>query len=249
MRVEIIASGSKGNCAVIDETLIIDAGWNCTPKGKYVLLTHHHTDHTKHLDNMGGLPIYCTQETADKLRDKFPYTAFNIIEPYQHFTLVDENRRYYITPVRMKHDAPCVGFDISCLHSGSVEDSTRIFFATDFCEFSEARIEENFISELRAKRFDAIYIECNNTLSYKDFIDVYMPDDKPPRDEFHRRKSYENHCNVNYLRDLFTRAGYSEQNRFAEPVTLLHKSSYYYQQDTDKLVELCKIANVVNPLL
>lgn len=256
MRVEIIASGSKGNCAVIDETLIIDAGWNCTPQGKYVLLTHHHTDHTKHLDKMGGLPVYCTQETADKLAAKYPYTAFNFIEAqtalgvitsYKAFELQDGERRYIVYPWKMQHDAPCVAFDICRLIDG--EDEKRIFFGTDFSEFDSTVQEDTFISRLAGGRYDALYIECNNTLDGSDFDDVYFADDKSPKDEFHRRKSFQNHCNVGYLRSLFERAGYNEANRFAEPVTLLHKSSFYYQQNIDRIVDLCKVVNITNPML
>jgi hypothetical protein len=236
MNVEIIASGSSGNCAVIDDTIIIDAGWSVMPTGKFVLLTHHHTDHTKHLDKVGGLPVYCTQATADRLAVKFPYVAFNVI-PYDGFFNVEE---YRIEAVRLKHDAPCVGFDI-------MHGDERIFFATDF---NEIVCDTWFVRNLKNKRYDAVYIECNNTLSPADFFDVYFHDEdsKPPKDEFHRRKSFQNHCNADYLIGLFTQAGYTAENRFAEPITLLHKSSFYYLKDVSRIAELCKIANVKNPM-
>ena len=81
MEVKILHTGSKGNCAVIDDALIIDAGWNVTPEGEAVFLTHCHGDHTKHLDKMFGIPIYALQETVDKLQTdpRFAYTTFNII--------------------------------------------------------------------------------------------------------------------------------------------------------------------------
>lgn len=243
MHVEIIHSGSSGNCAVIDDTIIIDAGWNCTPNGSVVLLTHHHTDHTKHLDKMGGRPVYCTQETASKLFAKFPYVAFNIIEPDVTFKVKDSMNTYFITPVLLKHDAPCVGFEI--VRTGGYDDK-RIFFATDFNEMVD---EETFVRKLKRKEYDAIYIECSNTLNPADFYDVYFHEgDKPPKDEFHRRKSFQNHCNVDYLVGLFTRAGYSAENRYTEPVTLLHKSSYYYMQHVERIAELSKIAFITNPM-
>ena len=239
MNVDIIHSGSSGNCAVIDDTIIIDAGWNCTSNGRYVLLTHHHTDHTKFLDKLGGLPVYCTQETADKLVEKFPYVAFNIIEPGKRLDL----ETYHVVPFLLNHDAPCVGYEVF-----NNDYSECILFATDFNSF-ETETEKRFIRKLKNKEYDALYIECNNTLTAGDFDDVYFGEGKPPRDEFHRRKSFQNHCNVGYLRSLFERAGYSATNRYAEPVTLLHKSSFYYQQNVDSIVELCKVANVINPLL
>lgn len=238
MNVKILASGSSGNCAVIDDTIIIDMGANVSPEGKYVLLTHHHTDHTKFLDKAGGKLIYCTVETADKLAEKFPYVAFNIVKTGKRLDVGD----YHVVPFEVKHDAPCVGFEVF-----SKDYSEHILFATDFNAFEE-ETEKRFVDFLKDKRFDAIYIECNNTLNPADFHDVYFHEgDKPPRDEFHRRKSFQNHCNVDYLISLFKRAGYSEENRFAEPVTLLHKSSRYYQQHVERLVELAKICNVVNP--
>lgn len=243
MNVEIIHSGSSGNCAVIDNEIIIDMGWNVTPEGNYVFLTHHHTDHTKHLQNVGGLPIYCLQETADKLMEKYPYTAFNTVEPNKQVEICTLFSKYIIIPKLMRHDAPCVGYDIT-----RIEDDVpyaRIFFATDFNSMVD---EDDFIRALRDKRYDAIYIECNNTLSAGDFHDVYFGEGKPPKDEFHRRKSYENHCNIGYLITLFNKAGYNETNRFTEPVTLLHKSSYYYAKNPNRVATLCKIANVVNPL-
>jgi len=221
MDVVIINSGSNGNCAVIDDTLIIDAGWNCTPKGKYVLLTHHHSDHTKHLDKMGGLPIYCTGETAEALREKWPYVAFQIVPTDTLLELGDYQIRF--TPV--KHDAPCVAFDIR-------KGAERILWATDFSEF---------LAPINLNAYDALYIECNNTLYVEDMGDVYFSETKP-KDEFHRRKSFQNHCNVQYLIDMF------KQQPCYAPLTLLHRSSHYYLHNTERIAELCKVANVTNPL-
>ena len=233
MNVNIIKSSSAGNCAVIDDTLIIDAGCNVTPVGKYVLLTHHHGDHTKHLDKVSGLPVYCTQATADNLSDKFPYVVFNI------FTDTFSVGRYNVLAYPLVHDAPCVAFDII-----DTDTDKRILWASDF-----SRIEHDsiIVARFRNCNYDAIYIECNNTLNVSAFADIYFYDDKPPRDEFHRRRSFKNHCNADYLISLFKRAGYSGQNRCATPVTLLHKSSYYYQHNVARIAELTKICNVINP--
>lgn len=246
MKVDIIHSGSSGNCAVIDDLIVIDAGWNVTPEGKYLLLTHHHSDHTKHIDKMVGMSVFCSELCAMKLKEKHPYMQLNIMKENFMYGFSDGDCTYYVTSKGLKHDAPCVGFDITKVKEGEMPE--RIFFATDFNEIVE---RDWFVRQLRNKEFDALYIECNNTLSILDFNDVYFVDEneKPPKDEFHRRKSFENHCNVEYLIELFEDAGYSAENRFTEPVTLLHKSSYYYLNNIDRIVELTRIANIINPLM
>lgn len=241
MEVNVIHSGSSGNLTVIDGVIAIDAGWKYENVSnlKAVFLTHMHSDHTKHLSDFGGVPVYATEATAEQLMaKKFPYLAFGTVEGNKTYNIDVGHVTYMITPVLVKHDAPCVGYEIF-----KTGESYVIFYATDFNSIVE---EERFVMQLRNKYFDELYIECNNTLSPTNFIDVYFSENDAPKDEFHRRKSYENHCNVNYLISLFERAGYSEGKPFTEPVTLLHKSSYYYMCNPEALVNLKKIANVQN---
>lgn len=240
MKVEIFNSGSSGNCASIDGTLIIDAGFDCEPDGSYVFLTHNHTDHTKHLGKFSGLPVYALPETAERLiRTKYPYIAFSELSPYEQVFVKDY--QYIIQPILLKHDVPCVGFDITR------SDYVRILWATDFNAFVD---EDSIIQSLKDKVYDHIYIECNNTLSPIDMLRLdYPEDEKEPKEAFHMTRSFRNHCNADYLIGLFTRAGYSEHNRFTEPVTLLHKSTYYYQSNVNRIGKLMKIINVTNPFL
>lgn len=248
MNVKIIHSGSSGNCATIDDLLIIDMGWDCSPEGKIVLITHHHGDHTKYLKNVFGLPFYALKETAEALQKKpeYSYTAFQVLETKNKYQFINNEHTYLISPVEMNHDVPCVGFDITRTNTETFEES-RIFFATDFNSFED---EQRFVRNLKNKVYDAIYIEANNTLNPADFMDVYFPEEgeKAPRDEFHRRRSYQNHSNVDYILGLFKQAGYNEENKFTEPVTLLHKSSYYYPQNPERVVELCKTVKITNPV-
>lgn len=277
MKVDILCSGSSGNCAVIDDYIIIDVGTKKEiQKGSLVLITHHHSDHTKGLPNVNGLPMYCTDFTAEKIRLNpdlnCMYAAFNIIKPNVPFfitkvdsikditsvsVILDEKRvgysvggyvdryeNYMITPLSLIHDVPCVAFDI--LKTVADGEDERIFFGTDFSQIVE---DDMFVDLLRRRKYDALYIECNNTLTHGDFDDIYFADGKLPKDEFHRRRSWNNHCNVSYLIGLFERAGYSKEKRFPEPVTLLHKSSYYYNKNQEYLVSLLEIANVTNIFL
>lgn len=232
MKVEIIASGSRGNCVVIEDELIIDVGVEPPLKGSVVLLTHQHTDHTKALDKVQGLPIWATRETAEALADKFPYIEFSILGSGNVYKFnTPSGKEFYVHPIKLKHDAPCVGYDITC-------DGERILYATDFNEI---------LDEIDVRDYTALYLECNNTLSHKNMHEVFFADVKP-KDEFHRRKSFYNHCNIGYLKSLFTRAGFDENNRCEIPLTLMHKSSYFYASNPEAVVELCKIANVQNPL-
>jgi len=244
MNVNIINSGSSGNCAVIDDLIVIDAGWNVTPPGKHVFITHHHSDHVKYLDNMRGMQMYALPQTIEKLQAKpqFLYTAFNVLTVDIPVVFHEGETLYHVVPIAVKHDVPCVSFIISKVGKDVNE---CIFFGNDFNSIVD---EKYFIDPLRNKMFDAIYIEANNTLSLADFSDVYFSDDKPAKDSFHRTRSFQNHCNVDYLIYLFTKAGYNADNKFTEPVTLLHKSSYYYAFNPERVLELCKIAKIKNPI-
>jgi hypothetical protein len=196
-----------------------------------LLLTHHHTDHTKALDKYKGLPIYATRDTADHLRGRYPYVEFNCLCVGEKYVFDLDAGRFFVTPVQLKHDVPCVGFDIE-------HDGERILFATDFNEI---------IDEIDVRDYTALYLECNNTLLDADIAEMYFAE-KLPKDEFHRRKSFSNHCNVGYLVKMFTDAGFTPENRCETPLVLLHKSSFYYTSHVERLVPLCRIANVRNPL-
>ena len=198
---------------------------------------------------MFGIPIYALQETVDDLKKRIPgcaYAAFNILKKGTYHVVNVGSVEYLVKPVEVNHDVPCVGFDIT-KRNRIHEDETRIFFATDF---SSLKDEACFVKNLHQKVYDAIYIEANNTLNPTDFLDVYFPEEgkKEPRDAFHRMRSFHNHSNVDYIMSLFSRAGYSEENKFTEPVTLLHKSSYYYPEHPERVVELCKMVKITNPL-
>ena len=118
MKIVVIQSGSKGNATlVIDEgrILLIDMGITLTSLKEglatidkklldidALLLTHSHTDHTKGVQYLDPLPIYCTKGTykADNV---------NIIKPYESFMI----EHLKITPIEASHDAKgTVGFII-----------------------------------------------------------------------------------------------------------------------------------------
>lgn len=234
MKVTIHATGSRGNCASIEDKIIIDAGAKCNAIGEALFLTHMHTDHSKALKHFDGIPLYCTQETYDALKrtGKFAYLEPSIIEPNVKYRFDLSGEIFYVTAIRLKHDVSCVGYDIE-------HDGERIFFGTDFSEI---------IDDFDVRDYTEIFIECNNTLTISDMYAIDFDEEKP-KDAFHRNRSYHNHCNINYLMSLFTRAGFSEDNPCDIPVTLLHRSSYYYWTNASRIEKLCNIANIVNPLV
>ena len=109
MRFIVIQSGSKGNATlIIDQgrVLLIDMGITLKVLKEALekeglnlynisamLLTHEHTDHTKGIEYLPPLPIYCTKETYERenVVELEPYKTFNI----DHFS---------ITPVSTSHD-------------------------------------------------------------------------------------------------------------------------------------------------
>lgn len=126
MKVQTIASGSKGNCTIVlcnDTNLIIDMGISyLTLKNSLeenslsfdnfngILITHCHKDHTKGLSSLIkkiNIPVYIPEKMYDSIKEYVPYPRCIIID--------DE---FYINDVKINllhtsHDAPCsVGFII-----------------------------------------------------------------------------------------------------------------------------------------
>ena len=122
MQISVIASGSNGNCCLVEEkedSVLIDAGKSCREienrlnnLGKSlenvnaILLTHNHIDHRSGIDVISrryNLPIYLTKDVADMVM----ITNAKIING--HFKIGS----LAITPVRTSHDVPSVGFKIN----------------------------------------------------------------------------------------------------------------------------------------
>ena len=126
MKVQTIASGSKGNCTIVlcnDTNLIIDMGISyLTLKNSLeenslsfdnfngILITHCHKDHTKGLSSLikkTNIPVYIPEKMYDSIKEYVPYPRCIIID--------DE---FYINDIKINllhtsHDAPCsVGFII-----------------------------------------------------------------------------------------------------------------------------------------
>lgn len=118
MKIIVVESGSKGNATLIYDQgrlLLIDMGVTQTSLknalatiGKKMidiralLLTHGHSDHTKGIQYLTPMPIYCSPRAYDTM---FGET----IKPFKTFKI----DHFMITPIAASHDAPdTMGFVI-----------------------------------------------------------------------------------------------------------------------------------------
>jgi len=122
MQISVIASGSNGNCCLIEEkgnSVLIDAGKSCREIEKRmnrlgsslenvdaILLTHKHTDHRAGIDVISrkyNLPVYLTKDVSDDIlltNAKIISGSFKI-------------NSFKIAPIKTSHDVPSVGFKIN----------------------------------------------------------------------------------------------------------------------------------------
>ena len=156
MKIVVIQSGSKGNATLVyDEgrLLLIDMGITLTSLKEglatidkkpldidALLLTHNHTDHTKGVQYLDPLPIYCTKGTykADNVINITPYESFGV----EHFK---------ITPIEASHDAKgTVGYIIE-------NKKEKFVYLTDTGMIPEASLE-------LMKNADYYMIESNHNI-------------------------------------------------------------------------------------
>ena len=156
MKIIIVESGSKGNATLIyDEgrLLLIDMGITLTSLKEglttidkkpldidALLLTHAHTDHTKGVQYLDPLPIYCTEGT-------YSGNNVNIIKPYEKFLV----EHFVITPISASHDSPnTVGFVIK-------NKKEKLVYLTD-----TGMIPDKTLSKM--KNADYYIIESNHNI-------------------------------------------------------------------------------------
>lgn len=149
---EIISSGSKGNCVVI-ENIMIDCGVPYTklkdslPRVKYLFITHRHSDHLK-------------VNTLERIHKEYPnimiftnadvgqWLNYQGINPYIAYfgdtatIMLSDDQAVEVFPCL--HDVPCHGFIFTF-------DDTKVIYATDTAE----------ITNDRGYKFDYFFIESN----------------------------------------------------------------------------------------
>jgi phosphoribosyl 1,2-cyclic phosphodiesterase len=125
MQISVIASGSNGNCCLIedkDTSFLIDAGkslkeierrLNILGKGldnlNVVILTHSHIDHylsVGPITRKYNAPLYITKETYQETKDKLGAVQIKHFSLNQNFKINNTT----IKPIETSHDVPSCGF-------------------------------------------------------------------------------------------------------------------------------------------
>lgn len=128
MEISVIASGSNGNCCLIEKgntKILIDAGksmkeieYRANKLNKSlenlnaIFLTHSHSDHTRGIGPIArkyDVPVYLTKETFSRsisMLGKIKPIFFNLNEKVKLNSLT-------INPVKTSHDVPSCGFTIN----------------------------------------------------------------------------------------------------------------------------------------
>ena len=162
MKVQTIASGSKGNCTIVlcnDTNLIIDMGITFLTLKKTleenslsfddfsgILVTHCHKDHTKGLAtlmNKTKLDVYIPEGMYESLKEFIPYPKCKFID--DTFEINDVK----IELIHTSHDAPAsVGYIIK-------QDNKELVYVTD-----TGYINRKYLEKMKNK--DCYIIESNH---------------------------------------------------------------------------------------
>lgn len=162
MKVQVISSGSKGNCAIIlseDANIIIDAGISyITLKKKLeenslsfdkfdaILITHCHKDHTSGLSSIiknSTLNAYIPKEMYDSIKDYIPYVRCSFIDDLFSIKSLE------IELIHTSHDAPSsVGYIIK-------QNNKKMCYVTD-----TGYINRKYLSKMVG--LDCYVIESNH---------------------------------------------------------------------------------------
>lgn len=147
--IDIISSGSTGNCVLYFDSVMVDVGVPYAYVSKRVkdvrliLLTHEHKDHInistikKIQLERPGIRIGCCDWMLSKLVGVRNVDVYEIGKTYDYGT-------FSVSPVQLYHDVPNCGYRI-------FSQDKKIFHATDTAH----------LSGIEAKGYDLYAIECN----------------------------------------------------------------------------------------
>ena len=162
MRIQVIASGSKGNCTYIESKntkILIDVGINYPRIKKAlddintdiktldgIIISHTHTDHIGGLSSLIkkiNIPVFIKEELYKDIKKIIPESNIVVIDEPK--LIINDIEIKYINA---SHDVPAFGFVIS-------DDKNKILYLTD-----TGYINRKYYKEL--ENLDAYIIESNH---------------------------------------------------------------------------------------
>ncbi len=162
LKVCSLSSGSSGNCIFVSSdtaTVLIDVGiplsrvekslrvFSCPCDKASVIITHTHSDHISGVPSLTakyGVPVYAHYLSRD-IVDKRDFRADCLKEFGDNDFCVGD---LLISPFRVSHDVPCVGFSVLC-------GGKKVSVMTDL-----GYVTENMINKVSDS--DMVIIEANH---------------------------------------------------------------------------------------
>lgn len=153
MTYEVIATGSKGNCVVLENQIAVDMGVPYkkiepyAKRLKLVLLTHQHGDHfnkatlRRLAEERPTLRFACCSWLGPLLvMAGVPLGQIDILQPGEAY----DYKLFSVKPFLVKHDVPNCGWKI-------IFPNGKIFYCTDM----------NNLDGITAKNYDLYMVEAN----------------------------------------------------------------------------------------
>ncbi len=208
MKYNIIASGSKGNALIIQDSILIDCGVSFKKLIPYyrdikvVFLTHIHSDHfnkttiKKLHQERPSLRFACLEPLLEDLLKIVDVRQVDLLEAYQSFEYKSICK---VRPIPLYHDVPNHGY---VMYVGEYS----VFYATDTKD----------LTDISVKNFDYYFIEGN----YRERGIEERIKEKTERGEFvYEYRSMETHMSVEYAL-----AWLSVNARIDSKFVLMHQS-------------------------
>lgn len=187
MEINIIHTGSDGNCSYISDgntSILIDCGIKLEKvnrvidyrlsKIKATLITHEHTDHTKYIRDvaMFAKPIYMAMETKQNIEKKVHSSFFIPLQDKQNFNI----NTFVIKSIPLVHfnvdGTPCKNFGY-IIYSTITNEKILWCTDTEYIPFSVPRcnyicIECNYDNDMTFdKQFDIAAVDKRRFISHQ----------------------------------------------------------------------------------
>lgn len=218
-KVDIISTGSKGNVAIIDDTIMIDCGLpykhvkDYLSQVKALLITHRHGDHL----NVSAIKqyhkkypwrtdslLYVNEDTKQKIVEshntKFDFTPSQIIDDDCEIDINIDDTTYHIETFKLEHDVENQGFIIT-------KNGTSLIYATD----------TNTMEHAPDRIYDYLVVEANYDED-KLFDDLISDSFE---DNFRARRNHR-HLSIQNFKEFVRSHMHSKSEIYA-----LHESNMY----------------------